>query len=842
MMTNHSHDASPSSLDPTGPTSRNAEDGGGSGSSGTKPLDGRRAVAPVLARLALVAVLIGAVGLAVLPLHTRPDVAAASAGADRFSAERAMAAVHAIAGTPHPIASAEHGAVVDYLVGELRNLGLSPQVQDDTGVLYDTDLDPSQVSAAHLQNIIARLPGTASTGTVMLYGHYGSVPTSNNAADGAAGVAAVLETVRAIRAGGPLRNDLLIAFADGDETPALGPHLLRRHPEAKDVTVGIALEGLSNRGAVALAYAGQGTPNAPGSYTSAANGSWLRSALAVMPHRFTALALNDLQIASPELSIATKDAGAGGIGSLLVGGGDAYHTMRDNPANLDVASLQAYGDNTLALARHFGNGTLDQQPTSPELVAFTVPPNTVISYGRALALALAVVLVGMFVALMVLGLGRHVFRGWGLVVGFGLALVSLPAALTADVLAWLAVVAVNPAYRAPMGRGYYGAAWTLLFLTFVTLAVTAALYLLGRPLLRPARSNASVAAGALAVPLLLSVLTALALPAFSYVFAWPALAGIGLLGWTVLGSSAAARTWPWLVGLSLAALVVVTVAVVPVYLIYSAFAAPGSARQSPIYPVLALLIVAALSPALVPHLHFLAPRRRWTIPAALVALAAVCLGGQLIATRFDADTPQPDYIQYSLDADTGKATWLSAGSRPDDWTRQFFANGYATGSATFSPGYYFEQQHDVITAPAAQVELPAPTLTVLESRQQEDQRIVRLRIASPRSAPYAHLDLALPGELTGAIVNGKPVNVADIPSHRRQRFTLLYFGLPRGGVEVDLTLRGSGAMTGTLADYSNGLPSIPGMTVTPRPAGFIPAPFDFRDPTTVHRRVQLRTS
>jgi hypothetical protein len=803
----------------------------------------RDETAPLLARLSLVVILIAAVGLAVWPLYARPDVAAASTAADRFSAERAMTAVHAIADAPHPIASPAHAAVVDYLVDELDDLGLSPQVQDDTSVLYDTDLDPSQVSAAHLQNVIARLPGTASTGTVMLYGHYGSVPTSNNAADGAAGVAAVLETVRAIRAGGPLRNDLLIVFADGDETPALGPHLFRHHPEAKDVTVGIALESLSNRGAVALAYAGQGTPNAPASYTSAANGSWLRSALSVMPHRFTALALNDMQIASPELSIATKDAGAGGIGSLLLGGGDAYHTLRDNPANLDVASLQAYGDNALALARYFGSSTLDPKPTAPELVAFTVAPNTVISYSRELALALPLVLAGVFIALIVVGLRRHLLTGWGLVLGLGVALVSLPVALAVDVFAWLAVVVINPAYRAPMGRGYYGAPWTLLFLTFLTLAVTAALYVLTRRIFRPARSDASVAAGALVVPLLFAIFTALALPAFSYVFAWPTLAGIGLLGWTLLAPSTAARPWPWLVGLSVAALVVVTVAVVPTYMIYSAFAAPQSARQSPIFPVLAMLIIAVLSAALVPQLHFLAPRRRWTIPAALIALAAVCLGGQLIATRFDADTPRPDHIQYSLDADSGEATWLSAGSRPDDWTRQFFTNGYATERAIFSPGYYFDQQHDVMTAAAPQVELPSPTLTVLESRPQgEDQQTVRLKLASPRSAPYAHLDLTLPGELTAATVNGKPVNVADIPINRRQRFTLLYFGLPRGGVDVDLTLRGSGAMTGTLTDYSNGLPSLPGMAVTPRPAGFIPAPFDFRDPTTVHRRVQVRTS
>ena len=45
----------------------------------------------------------------------------------------------------------------------------SPTVRtDDTGVLYDTDLDPSQVSAAHLQNIVARLPGQHSRARPLL--------------------------------------------------------------------------------------------------------------------------------------------------------------------------------------------------------------------------------------------------------------------------------------------------------------------------------------------------------------------------------------------------------------------------------------------------------------------------------------------------------------------------------------------------------------------------------------------------------------------------------------------------------------------------------------------------
>ena len=88
-------------------------------------------------------------------------------------------------------------------------------------------------------------------------------------------------------------------------------------------------------------------------------------------------------------------------------------------------------------------------------------------------------------------------------------------------------------------------------------------------------------------------------------------------------------------------------------------------------------------------------------------------------------------------------------------------------------------------------------------------------------------------------MNGVPVNTAEIPPNRRQRFTLLYFGLPASGVEISLTLRGTGTITGRLVDYSSDLPRIPGVTVQPRPPDFIPAPYDFRDPTAVSRSVQL---
>lgn len=56
---------------------------------------------------------------------------------------------------------------------------------------------------------------------------------------------------------------------------------------------------------------------------------------------------------------------------------------------------------------------------------------------------------------------------------------------------------------------------------------------------------------------------------------------------------------------------------------------------------------------------------------------------------------------------------------------------------------------------------------------------------------------------------------------------------------MTITVRGTEPITGTLTDFSNCLPDLPGRSVTERPAGFMSAPFDFRDPTVVRARVQL---
>jgi hypothetical protein len=65
------------------------------------------------------------------------------------------------------------------------------------------------------------------------------------------------------------------------------------------------------------------------------------------------------------------------------------------------------------------------------------------------------------------------------------------------------------------------------------------------------------------------------------------------------------------------------------------------------------------------------------------------------------------------------------------------------------------------------------------------------------------------------------------------------YNLDSDGIEITLSVRSTGDITGTLTDYTNGLPDIPGLNVDSRPADLMPAPYDFRDPTAVTRTVHF---
>ncbi|MGB4267102.1 MAG: M28 family peptidase, partial [Limnochordia bacterium] len=156
-----------------------------------------------------------------------PKPVGSGAPQDQFASGRAMEHLAQIAAEPTPIGSVSHRQVWEYLLGELKALGLEAEIHETT--MYN----PYWRNAGNVANVIARIPGTDSSRAVALVAHYDTISLVPGASGSKAAIAAILEMLRVLSLREPLKNDLIILFADGGETGILGTlAFLEQHPWA----------------------------------------------------------------------------------------------------------------------------------------------------------------------------------------------------------------------------------------------------------------------------------------------------------------------------------------------------------------------------------------------------------------------------------------------------------------------------------------------------------------------------------------------------------------------------------------------------------------------------------
>ncbi|HEY0730211.1 MAG TPA: M20/M25/M40 family metallo-hydrolase, partial [Pyrinomonadaceae bacterium] len=197
----------------------------------------------------LLAVFLALVATFSIREHDPPTAAGVAVAPETFSAGRAVRHLSVIAEKPHPMGTEAHRAVRDYLVKQLSEAGLEPQVQAATTV---TDKGPP-LEVGAVANVVARLKGTSAGKAVLLVAHYDSVLTSFGASDDGMAVASLLETLRALKTGAPLKNDVIILFTEGEENGLLGARaFVDEHPWAKDVGVVLNFDARGNSGPVIM--------------------------------------------------------------------------------------------------------------------------------------------------------------------------------------------------------------------------------------------------------------------------------------------------------------------------------------------------------------------------------------------------------------------------------------------------------------------------------------------------------------------------------------------------------------------------------------------------------------
>jgi hypothetical protein len=296
---------------------------------------------------------------------------AASAPAGEFSAERAMVHVRAIAQRPHPLESADHERVRTYISTQFQELGTPAGIHSGIGQLGRR--------RAHVENLVARLPGASPANPILLAAHYDSTAGGPGAGDDAHGVAVLLETLRALRAGPPLRNDVIFLITDGEEAGLLGAAMFAAdHPWR-----------LQPR--VVLNFEARGTGGRPSMFeTSNNNEQLVRTLQTAAPWANATSLAYEIYRRMPNSTDLTvfKRAGLSGMNFAFIDHPEWYHHMQDDPDHLDQSSLQEQGNYALALTRAFGGQDLSQQQPG-NAVYFPTPLTSLIVYSNWLVVPLA---------------------------------------------------------------------------------------------------------------------------------------------------------------------------------------------------------------------------------------------------------------------------------------------------------------------------------------------------------------------------------------------------------------------------------------------------------------------
>ncbi|MEM7584613.1 MAG: cyclic peptide export ABC transporter [Acidobacteriota bacterium] len=699
-----------------------------------------------------------------------PAIVPEDAAPSEFSAERAAHHLRAIAQHPRAMGSSEHAQARQYLLDQLRALGVETELQTTTVIRQQW---APWVASATVHNVMARWRGTGDGKAILLMAHYDTVPHSPGAGDDGAGVAALIEALRALRQGAPLRNDVILLLTDAEE---IGSHgalaFVQEHRWAADI-------------GLILNFEGRGTEGPSLMFESQAAGSAMISALATVPSaRATSLSDEVYRWLPNDTDLSIwSDSDVPGFNFAFIGGESTYHTAQDELARIDLRSLQHHGEYALALTRYFGELDL-QTSLDPSItpVYFNLL-GSLVSYSGHLVIPLAILLTLATLTLLILGYRRRRLDPIGLLFAITYNLVGAAAIAGSMWLLGQWLIAGYPVFS--LWSGWSSLALQLLGSSLLAVAASLASYRW-----RAHRQQAEdLVAGGLAVLCLLTLVSALVFPGASYLLALPLT--LGLLAswrWLVAAERYVRRTdapisWPTL--LSLAALAACIALLWPPVL-----ALLGTALGFLAAPIAGATIFLLLHAALAPHLELehLSPRR-WA-PALAFALGLVLLVTPRVASHHDSDNRGQYSLFYAYDTESPEAFWGTLDPRPHPWVEQLIPETDAEPPDT--PPYLFFRQQPFLKAAAELPDFDDAEIELLASTPSAAGRRLDLVIRWPYPVNLATILLRSDGELRLVSLDDEALEVGsnfgpgDAPFRRAVRF----WAPPEDGIRLSLEIAG----------------------------------------------------
>ncbi|QHI37821.1 Aminopeptidase S [Kordia antarctica] len=719
-----------------------------------------------------------------------------------FSTVRAFAHVNEIAKEPHYVGSKAHETVRNYIIAELKKLGLEPIIQE--GFTLDNWGNISKP-----KNIIAQIKGKNSTKALLLLSHYDSDPHSAvGASDAASGVATILEGTRAFLAKSEQpENDIILLISDGEELGLNGAELfVNEHPWAKDVGLVLNFEARGSGGpSIMLLETNNGNAKLIKAFQNADTKYPVGNSLAYSIYKMLP---NDT-----DLTVFREDGNIQGFNFAFIDDHFDYHTENDTPENLDFNTLTHQGSYLMPLLDYFSKQDLTQMTSADDLIYFNTPFGFH-TYPFSWILPMLLLIVLLFIGVLIYGFKEKMLSGNGIMFGFIPFLVALIVSCAATVLGWMFINWIYPNY-AEIQHGFTYNGYTYIFLfAFLSLGITFYSYHKFGKKITPA--NLTIAP--LFFWIVITALAAFYLDGASFI-SIPVLLSLVSVFFLIKQQKKPSALFLTILAIPAVFILVPFLKLFPVGL------------GLKIIAVVALLIVLLIG--LLMPVFGLYKRKKWT--AYLFFLMAIVTFFIAHAKSDFSETRQkPNSLVYVLDADKNTANWNTYDGILDDWTKNYIKDESMTANAKeimdskYKGGFTYSQ-----TAPVKSI--PLPLFETTKDTIYNTIRHIDVTIIPQRNVN--RIEVFGDGKRLETLqING--IMVEKIPNKRSKRL-VTYYVSDNEPLVLSFTAKPTERIEFIIYEASFDLLENPLFSVPARAKNMMPRPFVLNDAVLVKKTIQF---
>lgn len=730
------------------------------------------------------------------------------ASLSEFSTKRALEKVKAISQKPHFVGSKNHEVVAQYLIKELKNLGLSPTIQEgftlsDGGTLVKS------------KNIIAKIKGSSSNKALLLLSHYDSAPHSFSpgASDDASGVATILESVRAfLNTKTQHKNDIIILFSDAEELGLNGAALfVTQHQWAKEVGLVLNFEARGSSGpSYMLMETNKGNANMVKAFTDGkadypVSNSLMYSIYKMLP--------NDT-----DLTVFRESGKTQGFNFAFIDSHFNYHTERDNFENLSPKTLAHQGSYLFPLLNHFANADLSNLDSNDDDVYFNIP-FAFVSYPFSWIIPMLIIAFGLVFTFLFIGFGKHVLRIDEVLKGFVPLLLSLIVTGGITYIGWKLLLEFYPQYQDILhGFTYNGHDYIHAF-TSLSIAICFLFYQNSGK--RNAEMNQAFA------PLFLWLLLNLGIAIF--------LKGAGFLIIPVISSALMLGIYVltqksnWLINCILA---IPTLIILPPFI-----------QMFPIGLGLKILFGSAILTVLtfgllIPIFGSFTRKGIWSAVFFLLSIGLFIKAHQ--TSDYTTERPKPNSLVYLHDADANKSYWTTYDVNLDEWTKGYLGDNpknakiLNTNKLYSKYGSQFRFMNDTPNRNIA-----TPTIEFLRDTLKGNQRLYQIKITPNRAVNRYDIFNSNEAKLHNLVANGaKAIDFKSNISGSNSGKILSYYVVNNEPLVLSFSIAKEDKLDLNLVESSFDLLTNPQFTVTKRKDWMISTPFVLNNAIVIRQKIE----